>query len=101
MTSPLAWGGPLAASWATAGWRPAGTLRRRNRAAGRTLADAQQRRCLLPTAAVEDRVTAAAGPASWPRSFIRYRHRRPGHGITCVVGTNDRNDRIGAHGLLR
>ena len=44
MTFSLGVEWPAAASSATAGWRPTGTLRRRNGAGARTLADAQQGR---------------------------------------------------------
>jgi len=44
---------------------------------------------------------AAARQDSGPAASIRRRHRQPGRGIASVMGTSDRDDRIGAHLLLR
>jgi hypothetical protein len=46
-------------------------------------------------------VTAAARPGSRPGSFHQAPASQPGRGIASVMGTNDRDDRIGAHLLLR
>jgi len=41
------------------------------------------------------------GPGSGPAASIRHRHRQPGRGSASVMGTSDRDDRSGAHKLLR
>jgi hypothetical protein len=57
--------------------------------------------CGLEVAGIH-RVTAAARKDSGPAASIRRRHRQPGRGIASVMGTSDRDDRIGgAHLLLR
>ena len=78
MTSFLGLEGSAAASSATAGQRPTGTLRRRNGAGA-----------------------AEGGLDPGPAASVRHRHRQPGRGITSLVGTDDRDDRTDAHELLR
>jgi len=55
--------------------------------------------CGLEAAGIH-RVTAAR-PGSRPGSFYQAPASQPGRGIASVMGTNDRDDRIGAHLLLR
>jgi hypothetical protein len=56
--------------------------------------------CGLDVAGIH-RVMAAAGRDPGPAACIRHRHRQPGRGSASVMGTSDRDDRSGAHLLLR
>jgi hypothetical protein len=56
--------------------------------------------CGLDVAGVH-RVTPPPGQDPGPAASIRHRPRQPGRGSASVMGTNDRDDRIGAHLLLR